>query len=415
LPDNEQDSTVQVGQHAILALVLFSFLNLINQIDRRALVTIFPLLKLEWGLSDAQLGLAVSLFTIGRSLSSLPAGWLADRKGIILVVRPMVLLWSLLTIASGWASRFLTFFVLRMGVGLMDGANGPLDLAYLGRVSPKNRRGIYLAIYSIALYLGSGLGVIYAGAVGERFGWRWVFIIPGILGLLATIGLFLLPRNPQLKTEIEPSLVKKFRWSDFYWLIKQPLPGIFVGGALGVFASTALVSWLPTYLTRQYSLSLAQAGLITGGIIIPASMVGTLMGGYLSDRFGKKYPILRFQISAAGLGLAMIFGLAGLWSTSVVGTITFFLLTAISFTLPVSPLLVLVQEAVHKQELATTQAAFGLTTQILGAAPATGLVGLLSDQFGLQMALVLPFVAVGLGAIVIFFTGKIIQEAERKL
>jgi MFS family permease len=144
-------------------------------------------------------------------------------------------------------------------------------------------------------------------------------------------------------------------------------------------------------------------------------MAGTLLGGLLSDRFGKRYPKLRFQISAAGLGLAMIFGLAGLWSTSVAGTITFFLLTAISFTLPVSPLLVLVQETVHKQELATTQAAFGLTTQILGAVPATGLVGLLSDQFGLQIALVLPFVAVGLGAIVIFFTGKIIQETERKL
>jgi len=406
LSDNEQDSKLQVGQHAILALVLFSFLNLINQIDRRALVTIFPLLKLEWGLSDAQLGLAVSLFTIGRTLSSLPAGWLADRKGIIQVLRPMVMLWSLLTIASGWAGRFFTFIALRMGVGLMDGANGPLDLAYLGRVSPKNKRGTFFAIYSIALYLGSGLGVIYAGAIGERFGWRVVFIIPGILGLLATMGLFLLPKDSQMKTEVETSSVEKFRWSDFYWLFKQPLPGIFVGGALGVFASTALVSWLPTYLTRQYSLSLLHAGLITGGIIIPASMVGTLMGGFLSDRFGKRFPKLRFQISAAGLGLAMVFGLAGLWSTSVVGTISFFLLTAISFTLPVSPLLILVQEAVHKQELATTQAFFGITTQILGAAPATGLVGLLSDQLGLQMALVIPFVAVGLGAIVIILTSK---------
>jgi sugar phosphate permease len=218
-----------------------------------------------------------------------------------------------------------------------------------------------------------------------------------------------------MKTEVETSSVEKFHRSDFYWLIKQPLPGIFVGGALGVFASTALVSWLPTYLTRQYSLSLLNAGLITGGIIIPASMVGTLMGGFLSDRYGKRYPKLRFQISATGLGLAMVFGLAGLWSTSVVGTISLFLLTAISFTLPVSPLLILVQETVHKQELATTQAAFGLTTQILGAAPATGLVGLLSDQLGLQMALVLPFVAVGLGAIVIILTSNFNQEGEKKL
>ena len=60
---------------ALSALVLLSILNFVNQVDRRALVTIFPLLKLEWGLSDTQLGLAVLLFTLGRTLMSLPAGW----------------------------------------------------------------------------------------------------------------------------------------------------------------------------------------------------------------------------------------------------------------------------------------------------------------------------------------------------
>ena len=193
--DRPPSNTNLHRKHAILALLILSSLNLINQIDRRALVTIFPLLKLEWGLSDAQLGLAVSLFTIGRTLISLPAGWLADRKGVLKILQPMVFLWSLFTIASAWAGNFLTFLAFRLGVGLMDGANGPLDLAYLGKVSPHKKRGVFLAIYSIALYIGSGLGIIYSGAVGEHYGWRWVFIIPGLLGLIATGALFLLPRD----------------------------------------------------------------------------------------------------------------------------------------------------------------------------------------------------------------------------
>ncbi len=413
--DRPTSNTNLHRKHAILALLILSSLNLINQIDRRALVTIFPLLKLEWGLSDAQLGLAVSLFTVGRTLITLPAGWLADRKGVLKILQPMVFLWSLFTIASAWAGNFLTFLALRLGVGLMDGANGPLDLAYLGKVSPHKKRGIFLAIYSIALYIGSGLGIIYAGAVGERFGWRWVFIIPGILGLIATGALFLLPGKSRHEKKEPKESSEKNHLSELTFLMRKPLPGVFIGGSLGVFASTALVSWLPTYLTRQYDLTLTRAGLITGSMIILASIFGTLLGGFLSDHFSVTIKNFRYRIAFVGLLAAMVFGFIGLLSTEIEISIGFFFLASISFTLPVSPLLVLVQEAVSKDRLATTQAAFGLTTQILGAAPATGLVGILSDQIGLQQALLFPFLAVGIGGIIILLTSAGASHPEIKM
>lgn len=392
---------------ALSALVLLSILNFVNQVDRRALVTIFPLLKLEWGLSDTQLGLAVSLFTLGRTMMSLPAGWLADRKGILRVMQPMVMLWSLFTMLSGWAGRFWGFLAFRLGVGLMDGGNGPLDLAYLGKVSPKQKRGIFLGIYSIALYLGSGIGVIYAGAIGERFGWRWVFIIPGIIGMLTALGLFLLPKNPEGEVaEFEPALEEKSEVSGFRWLLKKPFPGIFVGAAFGVFASTALVSWLPTYLTRQFSMSLSRAGLVTGGVIIPASIIGTLLGGILNDRIGKPNPLKKIWIATSGLAAAAAFGLVGILSANMTACIGWLFIASICITIPVSPLLVFVQEAVAENKLATTQAAFGLATQILGATPATALIGILSDAMGLQLALVFPFVACGIGGVVLLVTAK---------
>ena len=188
-----------------------------------------------------------------------------------------------------------------------------------------------------------------------------------------------------------PEPTEKISFSDLTFLLKKPLPGIFIGGAIGVFASTALVSWLPTYLTRQYNLTLTRAGLITGSMIILASIFGTLLGGFLSDRFSTTIRNFRYRIAFVGLLAAMVFGFMGLLSTEIEISIGFLCLASISFTLPVSPLLVLVQEAVSKDRLATTQAAFGLTTQILGAAPATGLVGILSDQIGLQQALLVPF------------------------
>jgi MFS family permease len=403
----KNSDTKRNAKVALTALVLLSILNFVNQVDRRALVTIFPLLKLEWGLSDTQLGLAVSLFTLGRTLMSLPAGWLADRKGILKIMQPMVLLWSLFTMLSGWASRFWGFLGFRLGVGLMDGGNGPLDLAYLGKASPERKRGIFLGIYSIALYLGSGVGVIYAGAIGERFGWRWVFIIPGIIGMITALGLFLLPKNPGEKiAKSEPKPPEKSEVSGYRWLLKKPFPGIFVGAAFGVFASTALVSWLPTYLTRQFAISLTRAGLVTGGVIIPASIIGTLLGGILNDRIGKTNPRKKIWIATAGLSTAAVFGLVGILSMNMTASIGWLFIASICITIPVSPLLVFVQEAVAENKLATTQAAFGLATQILGATPATGLIGILSDAMGLQFALVFPFLACGFGGLILLLTAR---------
>ena len=94
---------------ALKALLLLAFINFLNQFDRRGLVTVFPLLKLEWGLSDAQLGLAVSLFTLSRAAIALPAGWLADRIGILRVLRPAVFIWSILAAPVGMGNKFCKF------------------------------------------------------------------------------------------------------------------------------------------------------------------------------------------------------------------------------------------------------------------------------------------------------------------
>ena len=112
----------------------------------------------------------------------------------------------------------------------------------------------------------------------------------------------------------------------------------------------------------------------------------------------------------AGLLLAMVFGLAGLWANTSTTAAIWFFFSSFCFTLPVSPLLVLVQDAVPVNRLAITQAGFGLVTQVLGAAPATALVGLFSDHFGLRTALIAPFLAAALGGILIAISSRIKRE-----
>ncbi len=399
MPDKKKP--VVSNYPAVRVLILLFFINLLNQIDRRGLVVIFPLLQLEWGLNDAQLGLAVSIFTLGRAAISLPAGWLADRIGSLRVLKPLVFGWSILSLLSGMAGSFLSFVGLRMAVGLADGANGPLDLAYLGQISPQKRRGLYLSIYSVAIYAGSAMGIVFAGAIGERFGWRWVLIIPALLGLLAAFGLLFLAPKILIQSTESTLGVGRENERSLSWLLRGSLPAIFLAGACGVFASTGLVSWMPSYLMRQFEIGLAQAGLLTGGLIVPASIFGAVLGGWLSDRLVKENPAARTWVAVFGLFLAMVFGLAGLLLPMLNSSLFFFFLSSFCFTIPVSPLLVIVQETLAQNRQASGQAMFGLVTQVIGAAPATVVVGWLSDRIGLQLALVVPLLVAGVGALII--------------
>lgn len=379
-------------------LIVLAVINLLNQVDRRALVTIFPILQAQWALNDAQLGMVVSFFTVARALVSLPAAWLADRKGLLRVLRPLAFLWALSAALSGLVSRFGGFVFLRFLVGVGDGANGPVDQAYLGKLVPEHKRGTALAVYSLALYVGSAVGVMFAGFTADRFGWRWVLVIPGLLGLITAVVLWALPLPGQADNKCMQEPARDFpRLSEFSFFGHSALLSIFLAAALGVFASTALVSWLPTYFVRLYGFNLTQAGFVTGGLILPASVLGTLTGGVLSDRFLKRKKDVRILVAGLGLLLAGLFGCLGLWLGSVTGTLACFFLAGFCITVPVSPLIVKVQSFVPEDHQASTLAVFGLFTQVLGAAPATLVVGLLSDWISLPFALGFSFIVGGLG------------------
>ncbi len=361
-------------------LIVLAVLNLLNQVDRRALVTIFPILQAQWALSDSQLGMVVSFFTFARAVVSLPAAWLADRKGLLRVLRPLAFFWAIGVALSGLVSRFSGFVALRFLVGVGDGANGPVDQAYLGKLVPEHKRGTALAVYSLALYIGSAVGVMFAGYTAERFGWRWVLVIPGFLGLITAVLLWFLSKDNPISRTVDQKTTNDYpRLAEFFCFLQSPLPVIFIAAGFGVFASTALVSWLPTYFVRFFDFNLTQAGLITGGLILPASVGGALTGGVLSDRFFKKNTLTRLGVAGWGLVFAGLFGCLGLWLPSVIGTLIFFFCAGFCITLPVSPLIVKVQSMVPETFRASTLAVFGLFTQVFGAAPATLVVGLLSD------------------------------------
>ena len=105
------------ARYGVLGFTLV--LTAIAYLDRICISTAAPAMKADLGLSDAQLGRVFSAFTFAYALMEVPSGWLADRFGPRLMLTRIVIWWSVMTAATGWATGFVSLFLIRMlfGVG----------------------------------------------------------------------------------------------------------------------------------------------------------------------------------------------------------------------------------------------------------------------------------------------------------
>jgi len=386
----------------VCVLGLLTLVHLLNHLDRRTLAAVFPLIQTEWNLTDAQLGLVATGYALARALVALPAGWLADRRGRVWVLRLASVSWGALATLSGLAGQFWQFLLARTGVGLADGANGPADVAFLSDLFPEERWGRALSLYSLGMYGGSALGFVVGGLVGERWGWRWAFVAPGLLGCLCAVFVGRL-REPVRADS--PSLggdTASLRLPEILRAMTAPsLLAGFLGGSLGFFATTGLASWMPTFIHRYHGRSVSQAGLTTSLILLPASVLGVLLGGALSDRLLARTPAARFLTAALGLWAAVPFGLlavlAPAWPLYLVSAF----LAALFLSSYLTPLVAFMQEAVEPRWRATAMAFALLITQVAGGATAGMAVGALSDGVGLRGAMLLPLGGALLGGLVL--------------
>lgn len=402
-------SRIEAGPHEprvalpVGAIALVILINLLNHVDRRILSGVFPLIQLEWALTDTQLGMLASIYTIGRTAISLPAALLADRYGRLRVIRAATALWSGLVVLSSLAGSYLQLALLRAGVSLADGANGPADIAYISEQVPGRRQGTGLSIYSLGVYLGSGLGVLVGAVVGESLGWRYAFLIPGVFGMMCAILLYRVRGSLLIdRVDAQDGQRISFDRHTARSLFSPTLLWIYLGSAAGVFASTGVATWMPTYLVRYRQMSLSQAGFFAGGMILVAGTLGLLAGGAASDWLAERSPGARRLAAALALALAVPCGWLGIASYSrelALGAIS---LAGILFIFPVIPILAEVNLLVRETWRATAMAVLGAVTQVFGAVLAAPLVGLLSDRWGLAAGMALVLVVAFVGALLLF-------------
>lgn len=269
-------------------MVMAFLIVAVSLMDRYVVSILMEQIKADLSLSDTQLGLLVGpAFVIVHILSQLPLARIADRSNRRSMIAAAMALWSLFTVAAGFARNFVQLFITRMGVGITEAACAPPLASLLTDQFPPERRARAQSMLSIGGVAGIGAGMLVGGIVGQAYGWRVALIAAGIPGVLLALIVRLTVREPPRggapgADAGEFSLRQSLRYlagnRTYRWMV--------LGTGLAMVCGIGRGAWEPVFLMRVYDLDQARAG-ITYFLISPLpSILGAYLGGVAVDRLG---------------------------------------------------------------------------------------------------------------------------------
>lgn len=400
----------------LLALMAFDFM------DRQIITSLFPYFKQEWGISDTQCGFLVAVVNWSITSFALPVAWLADRWSRKKTVGLMSSIWSLATLACAFTTNYTQLIVARSAIGVGEAGYIPAGTALISALFPQRIRGALIGVFLGAGSLGSALGVMLGGWVATRFGWRHAFGVVAIPGLVLAI-LFFFIRDYKT-VDLAVSAAKSdgttgkramTRKEILNILLGTPsLICIYLGNIIAMSFVGVIANWLPAFFMRESHMSIAEAS-TRAGLVLLFSMIGNYMGGMLADKFsawGWRRPTTAALLQlASGVVFLSAFGLARGQSQMVLLGLGGLLFTA--FNGPVYSSLV---ELVHPGLRSTVVSVMTLLQNVLGFAVGSIAAGIISDHYGIGVALlalsIVPLLSMGLFLLGATFYARDVAKVE---
>ena len=168
-----------------LTLALLTGLNILNYIDRSVLFSVQPLIKDEFNITDAKIGLLTSVFFFSYMIAGPCVGWLGDRFPRKYIVGIGIFIWSGFTLLT-WVTHTYNQLLFRHTiVGIGEASYATIAPTLIADLFPVERRGRMLAIFYLGLPFGTASGYLVGGFLGHHFGWRIPFMVAGIPGFLS--------------------------------------------------------------------------------------------------------------------------------------------------------------------------------------------------------------------------------------
>ena len=397
---------------------LLWLLYFFDYIDRMVVVSLFPFLKRDWGLTDAHCGLLVSAVYWSILLFTLPVSVLIDRWSRKKCIAWMSLAWGAATLACAFVRNFPQLLVARTAIGIGEAGYAPGGTAMISALFPEEKRARMLGIWNASIPLGSAIGIALGGLIAQHFGWRHAFGVVAAPGILVAL-LFFFVRDYEtvaLTRTVADHLGRPRQVTLGLWDVVRQFAGnrtlMFnnLGFAANVFVTTALLAWLPTFFHRSAGLPVDAASTKAATIMLLA-IVGAPLGGFLADRWlrtQKRARMLFPFLSSLSTTLILLAAF-----TLVHGPVQYVVLllsgvTAVAF---VPPAVSVTQDVVHPGLRAISLSTNVVIQHVLGSALGPPLVGAFSDAFGIETALML-LPAFTFAAALLFLGGSFYYERD---
>ena len=278
------------------ALVLLGMAIVINYIDRGNLSFGASLVQKDLGLSATKLGVLLSGFFYTYTALQFVIGGVVDRFGANRVLSAGLLLWSLATIATGFAGGFVMLFSLRLLLGVGESVAFPCTSKVIAENVPQEGRGLANGVITAGLKLGPAIGAFGGGILIAKLGWRSVFLWTGILSLSWLPAWFTwMPKHSASSNdvaEIPIGYLAIFRQRGFW--------GCSAGHFCFNYLSYFLMTWLPFYLGHERHLSQLALSKVAGTYYLLDS-AAALSTGWLCDHLIRRGAGASFTRKAASV------------------------------------------------------------------------------------------------------------------
>lgn len=366
-------------------LALLTLVYTFNHIDRQILTILLEPIRMEFDLSDTQLGVLTGIaFALFYATLGIPVAMWADRGNRRNILALSLTIWSGMTALSGFASNFTQLLLARIGVGIGEAGGTPPATSIIADLFPPEQRATALGVYTTGISFGILAGFLIGGFVYEAYGWRTAFFVAGIPGLLlAIIVRFTLNEPSRGMSEQREATEEAPSIKEILSFLKKQKSAqhLLIGGALICIVANGWLAMIAPYLIRNFDISVKEAGIALAILIGVFGGGGSIFFGLICDRLSRKSLTWRPRMIMIATAISIPFQVAFLFSDNIWTAYAFYvvpstlglLYASLSYTAMIELF------ALRMRAFAAALMLFCLTLIGIGGGPV--IVGVLSDYF----------------------------------
>ncbi|MCZ8515097.1 MFS transporter [Paenibacillus filicis] len=289
--------------------------GIINYLDRANLSIAAPEMIRELHLSQTDIGLLGTVFSWTYAIMQLPSGWLIDKFGAKRIYSIAVLWWSVATFLTGVCNKMGSLIGIRLLLGIGEAPCFPTSAKVTSQWFPKKERGLATGVWDSSSKWGPFIAPLLLAPIMAVYGWRSLFYITGLLGIVFIVFFKLFYKRPEESSSVsqeemayihsdstDSNLQRTVKWGELFK--SRTVWGMILGFFCTIWIWNIFIVFLPTYLKNVFHVDLKTLGIVAS---IPwfGGIVGNLVGGYITKKIADrgKHPMTakRAMVSVCAL------------------------------------------------------------------------------------------------------------------